>query len=187
MWEKETELYEKYLPFVVKQEEAFQKLAQVEGTVLEEERLAKEALEQDQWIQTATKQGLAKRAKFMGLPVDENEDLEQTRRRILFQWNKHRPFTFATLIEWLNGLCGNENYTAKMFYGEYRLSILLKLRRKNLQKEIADTLRKMIPANLLIEVLLNYNKYGQFKTKTYGAWKATGYTYNEMQTEELSL
>lgn len=181
------ERYQNYLPIVVKEAEVFQEIARVESSILREEELAMKALEQDQWIWTATRKGLARRAKMMGIPFDEKQDLEQSRQHILFQWNKHGPYTFGNLLEWLNGFCGKENYTARMLYGEYKLSILLRLRKKNLLKEITDTLRKMIPANLLLMVWIDCNKYGQFKVKTYGALNQMARSYSALQQEELTL
>ena len=68
--------YLQYLPDFVAEYVEFQKLGEIEGEVLEEESKAKQEMEQDQWILTATRKGLLRRAAMMGLSVAETEDTE---------------------------------------------------------------------------------------------------------------
>ena len=56
-----SEIYSKYLPPFVKETREFQILAKVESEILQEEREAKQNLENDQWIATATERGLKRR------------------------------------------------------------------------------------------------------------------------------
>ena len=50
--------YLRYLPDFVAEYAEFQKLGEIEGEILEEEAKAKQEMEQDQWILTATRKGL---------------------------------------------------------------------------------------------------------------------------------
>ena len=59
------QMYEKYLPPFVKDTREFQTLSEIEGSILAEEKQAKEDLEADQWIVTATERGLKRRENKM--------------------------------------------------------------------------------------------------------------------------
>ena len=85
------QMYEKYLPPFVKDTREFQTLSEIEGSILAEEKQAKEDLEADQWIVTATERGLKRRAKLLNIVREQNESLEDFRQRILFLWNHHIP------------------------------------------------------------------------------------------------
>lgn len=98
--------YLRYLPDFLAEYAEFQKLGEIEGEILEEEAKAKQEMEQDQWILTATRKGLLRRAVMMGLFVSETEDTETLRERVLSYWNSRRPYTFFMMQEWLDTFCG---------------------------------------------------------------------------------
>ena len=56
--------YLRYLPDFLAEYAEFQKLGEIEGEILEEEAKAKQEMEQDQWILTATRKGLLRRAGY---------------------------------------------------------------------------------------------------------------------------
>lgn len=178
--------YLQYLPVFVAEYAQFQKLGQVEGEILEEEAAAKREMEQDQWILTATRKGLLRRAAMMGLYVAETEDTEVLRERVLSYWNSRRPYTFWMLREWLDGFCGNGNYQADLDYGAYHLTIRLELGQKEKKEQILSYWRTLIPANLVFEVLLNTNTHGKVGAWTHGQLKESGWTYGEIPLTDLS-
>lgn len=181
--EEKARIYSDYLPDILRDTKEFQNLAKVEGEILFQERLAKEELIQDQWIQTASWDGLLRRAKMLGIAQNAEESLEELRQRVLLRWNGRCPYTYIILLEWLDGCCGAGNYMEELSYAEYTLKIVLKLRIKKLQKEIYDIVRYMIPANMILEVLIQYNRYGDIRKLTYGElrkWK-----HSEIREEDF--
>ena len=177
--------YEKYLPPFVKDTREFQILAEIESPILEEERKAKEDLEADQWIITATERGLKRRAKLLNIVREEDESLEDFRQRILFLWNHHRPYTYFHLLDWLEGICDKDNVKVDMQYDLYYLHIEIRLIKKQLQQEIIKTVRKMIPANITLDVTLRYNLYGEFKPYTYGELKRKKFRYIDLREDDV--
>lgn len=180
-----SEIYSKYLPPFVKETREFQILAKVESEILQEEREAKQNLENDQWIATATERGLKRRGNLLNIVREETENLEDFRQRILFLWNHHKPYTYFHLLDWLEGLCEKENVTVQMQYSLYCLHIELRLIKKHLQEEIEKTVRKMIPANILLEVTLRYNLYGELKPYTHGFMKKKNFRYIDLRKEDV--
>ncbi len=176
--------YEKYLPPFVKDTREFQILSNIEGEILEEEKQAKENLEADQWIIIATERGLKRRAKLLGTAKEEEERLEDFRQRVLFLWNHHSPYTYFHLLDWVEGICDKENVAVDMQHNNYYLHIEIRLIKKQLQEEIKKTVRKMIPANIILDVTLRYNLYGELKPYTYGQWKERKFRYIDLREED---
>ena len=58
----------------------------------------------------------------------------------------------------------------------------MKEKREFLQKH----LRKIIPANLVLEVSLNTNTYGDLEVMTYGQMMELGWTYGQIPFEDLA-
>ena len=83
----------------------------------------------------------------------------------------------------LNNLCGKESYAMTLYNDEYRLKILLELTVKKLFDEVEKTVKRMMPANLILEVELRYNQHLQLKAFTHEYLK--GYTHNGLR--EVSL
>ena len=180
-----SEVYSKYLPPFVKQTREFEILANIESQILQEEREAKQNLEHDQWIATATERGLKRRGDLLNIVREPTESLEDFRQRILFLWNHHKPYTYFHLLDWLEGLCEKENVAVEMQYHLYYLHIEIRLIKKQLQKEIEKTVRKMIPANILLEVTLRYNLYGELEPHTHGFMKQKRFRYIDLREEDV--
>lgn len=179
------EIYQEYLPEIVQDTKQFQCLSEIEGEILQKEKDNKDSFIKDQWILTATQNGLMRRAKMLGISEKLGEDIEELRQRVLFRWNEHCPYTYYTLLNWLDGFCGAENYTCSLWYHEYRLQIILELKKKILQKEVNDVVRRMIPANLILEVFLRYNRYIDVKGILYSKLKESMYRYQDIKENEL--
>ena len=143
-------------------------------------------MEQDQWILTATRKGLLRRAVMMGLFVSETEDTETLRERVLSYWNSRRPYTFFMMQEWLDTFCGAGNYQAKLDHGAYRLTIVLELKEKQKKEQILSYWKTLIPANLVFEVLFNTNTHGKVGALNHGELKESGWTYGEIPFADLS-
>ena len=178
--------YSRYLPDTVNDLQEFQKLAEIEGSVLEEEVAAKEELENNQWIMTAERSGLLRLAKMMDLLGAEMMETEALREEILFRWNSRSPYTHFHLLDWLDGCCGVGTYQVNLERENYRLQVVLELSVKEKKDFLEKHLRKIIPANLLLEVDLNVNTYGDLEVLTYGQIMELGWTYGQIPYEDLT-
>ena len=178
--------YMKYLPDTVSELQEFHKLSEIEGAILEEAAGAKDALVDNQWILTAKRSGLLRLAKIMGFLGAETMETEALREEILYRWNSRSPYTYFHLQDWLDGWCGADNYQATLEKEQYLLRLILKLNVKQKRDFVEKHLRKIIPANLLLEVDLNTNTYGNLKILTHGQMKEMGWTYGAIPFEDLT-
>ncbi|MBR5270430.1 MAG: hypothetical protein IKU21_08010 [Anaerotignum sp.] len=178
--------YEMYLPDAMRELQEFQKLGMAESVILEEEAAAKEMLADNQWILTAHRNGLLRLAKMMHFLEAENLDTEELREEILSRWSSRSPYTAFHLQDWLDDCLGEGNYQMKVRYDRYELQLVLELCAKEKKGFLQKHLRRIIPANLSLNVDLNTNTYGKLKVITHGQMKALGWTYGQILLEDLS-
>lgn len=178
--------YRVYLPDTVKELREFQNLSEIEGTVLEEAAEARDSLVNNQWILTAERSGLLRMAKMMGFLGAEVLETEALREEILYRWNSRSPYTEFHLQDWLDGCCGAGQYQVNLEQEKYRLKLVLELSVKEKQEFLKKHLRKIVPANLILDVDLNVNTYGDLEVMTYGQMMDLGWTYGQIPYEDLT-
>ena len=176
--------YAYYLPDTVKELQEFQKLAEIEGDILTEMADRKNELAENQWILTARRSGLLRLARVMGFSGAEGMETEHLRAEILYQWNSRSPYTYFHLQDWLDACLGEGN--SKVDLQQYRMEVVLKLKVKEKKAFLQKHLRNIIPANLVLQIKLNANTYGTVGRMTHGRMKELGWTYGQIQLEDLS-
>ncbi len=179
--------YIKYLPPMMAELKELQQLGNVESVILADMEKAKCDTEANQWIQTATRKGLLRRAEMMGLQVLQKEDTETLRSLILAKWNNHRPYTLWILCDWLDGYCGVGNYQVDMDYAKYHLCIALELSQKEKQNEILMFWRNLIPANIVFCVDLNKNTHADVAVMTHDGLKSGNWSHGEIPFVDFSI
>ncbi|MBR4283822.1 MAG: DUF2313 domain-containing protein [Anaerotignum sp.] len=175
-----------YLPDTVRELQEFQKLGEIEGVILAEAALAKDAVVNNQWILTAEKSGLLRLARMMGLYGAEVMETERLREEILFRWNSRSPYTLFHLQDWLDNCLGAGGYTVEVRQEQYLLQLVLELWVKEKKAFLEKHLRKIIPANLMLEVKLNTNTYRKLRVMTHGQMKEMKWKYGQVGLEDLS-
>ena len=176
-----------YLPNTVRELQDFQKLGEIEGALLAEAAVAKDTVVNNQWILTAEKSGLLRLARMMGLHGAEVMETERLREEILFRWNSRSPYTLFHLQDWLDGCLGADSYTVKVQQEKYLMQLVLELWVKEKKEFLEKHLRRIIPANLMLEVKLNANTYGKLQVMTYGQMKELKWKYGQIGLEDLSI
>lgn len=178
--------YTRYCPPTVRELQEFQKLGEIEGAILEEAAAAKATLERNQWILTAERGGLLRLAGMMGFYGAEQMETEDLREEMLSRWSSRSPYTYFHLQDWLDGCVGAENYTGTLEKENYRLRLVLELCVKEKQDFLQKHLRKIIPANLVLQVNLNVNTHGKLHRLRYGEMKERKLTYGQIPFEDLN-
>ena len=175
-----------YLPNTVRELQEFQKLGEIEGTILAEAAQEKDTVVNNQWILTAEKSGLLRLARMMGLYGAEMMETETLRAEILFRWNSRSPYTLFHLQDWLDNCLGTGGYTMKVQQEQYLLQLVLELWVKEKKGFLEKHLRKIIPANLMLKVELNANTHRKLQMMTHGQMKEMRWKYGQIGLEDLS-
>lgn len=124
------------------------------------------SLVDNQFIETATEKGIARREKILKIIPFADDTLESRRFKVLSRWNNSLPYTYNVLIQRLDQLCGKGGYTIELNHGEYTLKVKVELTAKRMEQEVNQMVRKMAPANLLVTVELRYNQHKNLRQYT---------------------
>ncbi|MDU1348260.1 putative phage tail protein [uncultured Clostridium sp.] len=137
----------------------------------------------DQFIQTATEKGIARREKILKIAPFADDTLETRRFRVLARWNEQLPYTYRVLINKLNQLCGEDGYTVILNAGQYTLNIKIARIKKRMFDEVKLMARKIVPCNLAINVVIMYNQHSTLRNFTHGQLR--NYTHKGTREEVL--
>ena len=137
----------------------------------------------DQFIESLTDNGCKRWEKILDIKPRDTDTLQVRRFRIKARINEDLPYTWRALERVLDTMCGKGAYAMTLYNEEYRLVILLELTVKKLFDEVEQSVKRMIPANLILDVRLRYNTWGQVKVLTWGDLKNR--TWKDVKEEVL--
>ena len=170
-------------PLIMQELREFQKIAEIEDSLFEQLKQEIESIVDDQFIQTATERGIARREKMLKISPFADDTLETRRFRVQGIWNDKLPYTYRVLLERLDSLCGPDGYVMELNVGEYSLNIKIELTRKRMFDEVVRITRQMVPANIVITVELRYNQHLTLANFTHGQLEQ--YTHYELRNEVI--
>ena len=172
-----------YQPSVIKNYREFKELAKIENDELTDCWTASNGVFLDQFIETLTTNGCNRWENILNIHPKATDSLEVRRFRIKSRINEDLPYTWKVLENVLNSLCGNGQYVMTLYNNEYRLKILLELKVKKMFDEVENTVKRMIPANLILEVELRYNQYIHLTPCTHQQLQA--FSHSQIREEVL--
>ena len=143
----------------IKETKEFKALAETEDTEVIKLQQAIEDLLDNEFIESATEWGIARREKLLSITPFADDTLNDRRFRVLSRWNNKIPYTFRNLVAKLNQMCGKDGYELQLNHNEYSLEIKVELKTKRMLQEVDSLAHIMCPCNLLISVRLKYNKH----------------------------
>lgn len=137
---------------------------------------------QDQFIMYSTEYGVSRWEKLLKITPKATATLEERKFTILTKINEQIPFTITTLEEQLKSLCGGEqNYRVELDANAYHLKVLIAVAAKSMYDDIGLFLRRIVPANLTIEMGYLYNRHMDFRPFTHG--EMSNYTHEELRND----
>lgn len=139
-----------YLPHVLQVVREFQAISNVENPEFQVVFDTSEQVLNNLFIQTGYLNGIKRYEKILKIKPSENDTLETRRFRVLSRWNDRIPYTWNSLIEKLNTLCGQDNYTISLQNDIYTLNLETHLGVYGTVDELNILLDGIIPCNLII-------------------------------------
>lgn len=136
----------------------FDELSKTEDTELDLVKAEVENILKDQFIQTATEEGISIREEMIDIHPYSEDTLEQRRFRLASQWNIPAPYSYRGIEAKLIESVGTEGYEITIDYDDYTILIEISLGQKKQLEEMAILLNKMVPANMVLTVILRYNR-----------------------------
>ncbi|MBB6218649.1 hypothetical protein HNQ80_004823 [Anaerosolibacter carboniphilus] len=175
---------ETYWPPILQELREMKEISRAENPEIEAVWEDVENIMDDQFIQTATERGIARREKMLKINPFSDDTLETRRFRIQARWNEKLPYTYRVLQNRLNQLCGENGYEMTLNAGAYSLEIRIELTQKRMFDEVEKLSRQMVPANILLTVGLRYNQHSRLKQLTHLELQA--YTHHNVRNEVIN-
>lgn len=161
----------------------FQALARIENGALEDVWENTDRAFAEQFIDTATEYGIGRWEKMLQITPKASDDMVVRRFRVLAKINETLPFTYRALEKQLSILCGERGYQLQLFPHEYRLTVKIDLTVKKKYEEVAAMLKRIVPANLVMDVSLQYNNWNQARKLTWN--RAALFSWTGMREEAI--
>ncbi len=175
---------QEYWPQVIKEYREFEKISTAENPELESIWQEIGNVLDDQFIRTATVNGIARREKMLHITPFADDTLESRRFRVQALWNEKLPYTYRVLVNKLDNLCGEDGYVISLNAGDYELDIKIELTMKRMFDDVAKITRQMVPANLVVTVELRYNQHIKLAQYTHGQLSA--FTHDQLRNEVMN-
>ncbi len=139
-----------YLPPVLRDIAEFKEITKVQQEKIEEAWDALEVVLGNQFIDTATEDGLKMWEKELGIISTNSEPTEVRKKRIKSRWRSQDIHTLGTLREKLGLLCGKNNFIINTHFDEYLIELNVFLEKRGQVAELKNIVDEMIPCNMVI-------------------------------------
>jgi len=156
-----------YYPDLFQEFREIKVLSETEQREVELLEKAQEWLLADQYITTSTETGIARWEKILGILPKISMSLEDRRFAILTRLSQELPYSMGMLRRQMDSLCGAGKYTIELRNQEYLLIVRIALLSRNSYGDVSDMLRNIVPANIVIDLSLLYNRHNMLKTFTH--------------------
>lgn len=142
--------------------------------------LAENALT-NQLISEANESGVIRWESMLRISPKGTDTLDERKFRILTKMNHELPYTLRKLKHTLTNLCGVGGFYIEVFAAEYHIDVKLAVGNHNNYTEVADALKKMLPANMTQSIELLYNTNNLISQFTHAQLAA--HTHEQLRKE----
>ena len=173
-----------YLPHYMREYAEMRQIMEAEQPEIDILWSAAEGVLADQFILDATANGVKRWESLLGVSPKDTDTLDERKFRLLTLLNQELPYTMRKLEQTLTNLCGANGYSIILTAANYHITVKLALENANNYVEVEKTLKKMIPANMVQEIVIMYNANSILKQYTHAELAA--YTHDQIRSEVFS-
>ena len=173
-----------YLPYIVRDYAEFQGITNGEQPEFEQAWDSADDLLDNQFISTAGNMGLSRWERILEITPKGTDTLEDRRFRILTRINEELPYTIPQLRNILKTLCGEGNYSADVEEGTYQLLVKIGLAAKNNFNDVEALLNRVVPQNMVVNLLQLYNTQAELGRFTHAQLAA--FTHDQLRNEVMN-
>lgn len=114
----------------------------------------------NEFVETLDEYGCSRWEKMLKILIKDTDTLELRRFNILAKLMSDLPYTMRQLINVLTNLCGAGYFNVVLKHKEYFLQIWVEIQSMEKREIVIETVKNMIPANLVLDVQINYRSHG---------------------------
>jgi len=135
------------------------------------------------FIETANADGVHRLEAIAAIMPRGTDTISDRKFRILNRFIGDLPYTFLSLQNRLEALCGKNGVSLELLGATYTLNIKVALTAKNQLEEVNHILSQVIPANMIWNLTLIYNQHATLAKLTHV--NLNKYTYDNLRNEVL--
>lgn len=135
------------------------------------------------YLMNADAYGIERWEAIIGLTPKLTDTLDERRFAILARINEQLPFTLRSLEQQLATLCGADGYHIDLDHNAYTLTVRVALSAKSMIDAVRALLNRVVPANMVIDVDLLYNKHSTLSGYTHK--ELSDYTHGQLRDEVI--
>lgn len=173
-----------YQSNIIKQIREFKVLAEIENPKLGCVWQAVEDAINDQFATSLTENGCKRWESIMEIQAKDTDELGFRRFRILSRLNEQLPYSYRLLELQLRTLCGENGYKMILQNNTYTLIVKVALIAKDKFSDVGNTLRRYVPANIVIDLSLLYNTHEVLASFTHE--QLANYTHLQLREEVIN-
>ncbi|MDD3251908.1 MAG: DUF2313 domain-containing protein [Lachnospiraceae bacterium] len=172
-----------YYPEVLRGFAEYQVLAGTEQEEIDRLWKAHRDLLADQFVTTATENGVRRWEKILGVMPRGTATMEERRFFILSRLAEELPYTMSRLRQQMEALCGEKGFDIVLRNEEYLLVVRVALTARSSYEDVNAMLRRVVPANMVVDISLLYNQHGKLGKFTHG--QMAEWTQYQLRNEVL--
>lgn len=142
----------------------------------------KDAVFNNNFIESLDEAGCERWERILNLNKGDFS-IEERRNQILGRIVEQRPFTMQTLKRQLSAICGENGYAVEL-RKPFDLVVRLSMHQQGRLEAVETLLKRIVPANINIDLSLKYNTWGQIAGKTWA--ELSQYTWKQIK-EDTSI
>ncbi|MDR1292287.1 MAG: YmfQ family protein [Clostridiales Family XIII bacterium] len=119
------------------------------------------------YIETADEAAIERYEKMFEVIPGEFDSLEDRRAYISVLLSTIAPYTYPWFAALLKGMYGDENIDITLDANHYKLSLDLKIGSKFFSRVVRELARKCVPANILVNIVLDFNRWEDIRPRTW--------------------
>ncbi len=143
---------------------------------------AVERVLKNEFIESLDEYGCSRWETMLKIVIKDTDTLELRRFNILSKLLSDLPYTMRQLHTVLTRLCGANYYSVDLRHKSYEITIWIEVQSMDKQQIVIDTVKRMIPANLVLDVQINFRTHQWLNENklTHNALRA--YTHEKVRT-----
>lgn len=169
-----------YFPMHIADIEEFKRIAKVYDAQLKQVWVELDRMEDNRHFDSMEASECTYWEKIMQINLTGEETLEDRRRNIKGRWVSSRPYTSRKFKEVLDAMVGEEYYKLEINPKEKYLKVSLMLEAISKDGYIYDLMRAMAPADMVVQVMIIFNRHRSFKPYTHTQMAA--YIHYQLRT-----
>jgi hypothetical protein len=172
-----------YMRTALKEIREFKVIANAENAEINALWQALEDALNDQFINDSTEHGVKRWESILNITPKGSDTLDFRKFRIITRLNEQLPYSYRAVEQQLKTLCGEDGYSLELQNSKYTLRVRVALTAKSNYDDVGTLLKRVVPANIVIDLSLLYNQHSMLSKYTHE--QLSKYTHTQLRNEVL--